>query len=60
MEDLVQQLKDNAGLTDDQAKKVIATMKDYLMGKVPPMFSGFVENFFAKAAKAAEEEDPLG
>ena len=60
MDDLLQQLKDNAGLTDEQAIKVIATMKDYLMGKVPPMFSGFVDNFFAKAAKAAEEEDPLG
>ena len=47
MEDLVQQLKERADLTDEQAVKVIATMKDYLMGKVPPMFSGFVDNFFA-------------
>jgi len=57
MEDLVQQLKDKAGLTDEQTVKVIETMKEYLMGKVPPMFSGFVENFFAKAAKT--EIDPL-
>ena len=60
MEDLVQQLKERAGLTDEQAIKVIATMKDYLMGKVPPMFSGFVDSFFAKATKGSEEEDPLG
>ena len=59
MDDLLQQLKDNAGITDEQAVKVVATMKDYLMGKVPPMFSGFVENFFAKAAKSSDEEDPL-
>ena len=59
MEDLVQQLKDRAGLTDEQAAKVIETMKDYLMGKVPPMFSGFVDNFFAKK-RAADDEDTLG
>ncbi len=59
MDDLKQQLKERAGLTDEQSIKVIETMKDYLMGKVPPMFSGFVENFFAKSNKK-EEEDPLG
>ncbi len=59
MDDLVQQLKDKAGLTEEQAHKALATMKDFLMGKVPPMFSGFVENFFAKNTPAAEE-DPLG
>ena len=59
MEDLGQQLKEKAGLTDEQVVKVIATMKDFLMGKVPPMFSGFVENFFAKNTKP-EEVDPLG
>ena len=59
MEDLVKQLKERANLTDEQAVQVIATMKDYLMGKVPPMFSGFVDGFFAKASKTSEE-DPLG
>ena len=56
MDDLVQQLKDKAGLTEEQAYKALETM----MGKVPPMFSGFVENFFAKAGNAPAEEDPLG
>ena len=60
MDDLVQQLKDKAGLTEEQAYKALETMKGYLMGKVPPMFSGFVENFFAKAGNAPAEEDPLG
>ena len=59
MEDLVQQLKDRAGLSEEQAHKALETMKDYLMGKVPPMFSGFVESFFAKGSSAITEEDPL-
>ena len=59
MEDLGQQLKEKAGLTDEQVVKVIATMKDFLMGKVPPMFSGFVDTFFA-GAPTSGEIDPLG
>jgi len=58
MDDLIQQLKDNAGLTEEQALKALETMKGYLMGKVPPMFSGFVDNFFAKAPKS-DDIDPL-
>jgi hypothetical protein len=59
MQDLVEQLKDKAGLTDAQALKAIETMKDYIQGKVPPMFSGFVDTFFANN-NASAEEDPLG
>jgi hypothetical protein len=57
MQDLVQHLKDKAGLTDEQAIKAISAMKEYLQGKVPPMFSGFVDQFFAKAS--AGHDDPL-
>jgi hypothetical protein len=60
MQDLIAQLKDRAGLTDEQAVKAIATMKDYIMGNVPPMFSGFVDKFFEKNNATATEDDPLG
>ena len=59
MEDLIQQLKDKAGLTDDQARKAIETMKGFILGKVPPMFSGFVDKFFAGESNKAAEDDPL-
>ncbi len=59
MDDLVQQLKEKAGLSEEQAHKALGVMKDYLMGKVPPMFNGFVEGFFAKGSNASAEEDPL-
>jgi hypothetical protein len=47
MEDIVQQLKDRAGLTDEQAIKSLQVMKEFVQSKVPPMFSGFVDSFFA-------------
>ena len=57
MQDLVEQLKDKAGLTDVQAVKAIETMREYIQGKVPPMFSGFVDQFFADKTSAGD--DPL-
>ncbi|MDR3678960.1 MAG: hypothetical protein P4L41_03265 [Flavipsychrobacter sp.] len=56
MEDLVEQLKDKAGLTEEQAIKTIQTIKDYITSKLPPMFSGMVDNFLGTAAA---EEDHL-
>jgi hypothetical protein len=58
MQDLIAQLKDKAGLTDEQAIKTIRIMKDYITGNVPPMFSGFVDKFFAKN-NTIPEDDPL-
>ena len=59
MQDLVEQLKKNAGITEEQALKAIETMKEFIHTKVPPMFSGFVDKFFAKNTPAVED-DPLG
>lgn len=55
MDEVVLQLKEKAGLTDEQAVKVMEVMKEYLHSKVPPMFSGFVDNFFASGSKSAED-----
>ncbi len=55
MQDLVEELKAKAGLTDEQAMLAIQTMKEYIHSKVPPMFSGFVDSFFA--GKSTQSED---
>lgn len=47
MEELIAQLKEKAGLNDEQAMKAVEVMKEFIMGKVPPMFSGFVDSFLA-------------
>ena len=51
MQDLIEKLKTEAGLSDEQALKVIKVMKEFIQGNVPPMFSGFVDKFFAKLAQ---------
>lgn len=43
--ELVEKLKSQAGLTDDQANKVIETIKDFVVDKYP-MLSGAVNNIF--------------
>jgi hypothetical protein len=54
MQDLIVELKSKANLTDEQALLVIQTMKDYIHSKVPPMFSGFVDSFFAGNSTQSE------
>ncbi len=55
MNELIALLKEKAGLSDEQAIKTVHTLKDYLQGKVPPMFSGFVDKFFDGAPKSEDD-----
>jgi len=43
--ELVEKLKTQAGLNDEQATKVIETIKDFVVDKYP-MLSGAVNNIF--------------
>lgn len=43
--ELIERLKSNAGLNDEQASKVIETIKDFVVDKYP-MLSGAVNNIF--------------
>jgi hypothetical protein len=45
MQDLIDKLKTEAGLTDEQAKQSLATIKSYIVEKFP-MLEGMVNNFF--------------
>ena len=45
MQELIDQLKDKAGLTEDQAVKSLQTITEYIKSKLPPMMSGMVDNF---------------
>ncbi len=58
MEEVIQQLKTEGGLSDAQAQKAVKIMKAYIQAKVPPMFSGFVDKFFAKN-ESADDNDSL-
>jgi nucleoid DNA-binding protein len=45
MQELIEKLKSEAGLTDEQAKKAIETIKNYVVEKFP-MLEGAVGNLF--------------
>ncbi len=45
--ELVEKLKSQAGLNDEQANKVIETIKNFVVDKYP-MLSGAVNNIFGK------------
>ena len=45
MQELIDKLKTEAGLTDDQARQAIATIKSYVVEKFP-MLKGAVNNVF--------------
>ena len=45
MQELVEKLKKEAGLTDEQAKKAIETIKNFVVEKFP-MLEGAVGNLF--------------
>jgi nucleoid DNA-binding protein len=45
MQELIEKLKAEAGLTDEQAKKAIQSIKDFVIEKFP-MLEGAVSNVF--------------
>jgi len=48
MQELIDKLKAEAGLTDEQATKALSTIKSYIVEKFP-MLEGMVGNFFGGA-----------
>ncbi|RYD52823.1 MAG: hypothetical protein EOP52_01360 [Sphingobacteriales bacterium] len=59
MNELIQQLTDKAGLTEDQAQKAISVIKDYIQSQLPPMMQGMVDNFLKTDAQS-QSNDILG
>jgi nucleoid DNA-binding protein len=48
MQELVEKLKSEAGITEEQAKKAIEAIKNYVIEKFP-MLEGAVGNLFGKS-----------
>jgi len=48
MEELIEKLKTEAGLTDEQAKKAIEAIKSYVVEKFP-MLEGAIGNLFGNS-----------
>ena len=56
MEELIQQITERTGISEEQAMKAVETMKEFISSKVPPMFSGFVDNFFTSGGSNPADE----
>ncbi len=59
MQDLIEKLKQEAQLTEEQALKSVEVLKNFIMEKVPPMMHPMIENFLAEN-KDNDSDDPLG
>ena len=58
MQELIDRLKSEVGLTEKQALQSITIIKDYAKQKLP-LFSGAIEKMFDKYSPKDKEEDFL-
>lgn len=63
MQELIDQLKEKAGINEEQAVKAIEAVKDFVKSKLPPMIAGNVDAWFTGMAsqpkKTEDAEDFL-
>ena len=45
MKELIDELKQKAGLTEEQAMQALTVIKDHIKSKLPPMMQDMVDNF---------------
>lgn len=55
MQELINLLQQKAGLTEEQAKKSLDTIKEFIQSKLPPIMHGMVDNFMG--ASSSDDED---
>jgi len=55
MKELIDRLKSEAGLTEEQATKAIMLLKDFAKEKFP-LFSGAIEKVFTKYSPKEDED----
>ena len=55
MQELIDRLKDEAGLTDAQALQSIAIIKDFAKKKLP-LFAGAIDSMFSKHSPKEQDD----
>lgn len=55
MQELIKQLTEKAGISEDQANKALHTIKDFIIEKFP-MMAGAVENLLPTEGKKDDEK----
>jgi len=54
MEELINKLMANAGITEEQATKALETIKDFVKEKFP-MLGGAVDNLFGASGSSSDD-----
>ncbi|PUZ22115.1 hypothetical protein GA0116948_11170 [Chitinophaga costaii] len=58
MQELIDKIKAEAGITEEQAHKALGTVKEYVKSKLPAGIAGTVESWFSNfGQKVAEKKD---
>lgn len=47
MEELIKQVSEKAGITEDQARTAVETVADYLKERVPAPYSSYIDSFMS-------------
>lgn len=55
MQELIERLKSEAGLTEEQATQAITVIKEFAKQKLP-LFSGAIDSMFGKYASKKDED----
>lgn len=53
MEDLIKQVTEKAGISEDQAKSAVSTVLDFLKTKLPAPIAGQIDNLMGGGSSAA-------
>lgn len=54
MQELINRLKENAGISEEQATKALETIKDFVKEKFP-MLAGAVDNMFGSSDSSEDD-----
>lgn len=55
MQELIDKLKSQVGLTDEQATQSVAVIRDYAKEKLP-LFAGAIDQMFSKYSKKDDDD----
>lgn len=55
MNELIEQLTSKAGLTEEQARKAVQVMTEYVQDKIPPMMRPMVSKFLSKSKQETDD-----
>jgi hypothetical protein len=57
---LLEQLKTKAGLSEEQALKAVQTIAEFIKTKVPPMMHGMIDNFLTEDESIMDKMKAMG